>query len=66
MDVVTVDKASVVRCIKCGKHILEGIRGTYEGDKQCDRCGTNHHIKLGLTDFCITYDTIEYIEQVRE
>ena len=65
MDLITVDKASVIRCVNCGKHILDGIRGTYESDKQCEICGTKYHIKLDRTDYSITYDTTEYTEPER-
>lgn len=65
IETINIDKASVIRCVNCGNRILEGIRGHYEDDKQCERCGTKYHIKLDRTDYSITYDTSEYEELER-
>ena len=65
MEKVKLNKQSQLRCVCCGKKLLEGVYGKHTEDIQCDRCGTSHKVEMERIEMTILYDTTEYCELER-
>ena len=59
------DTLSMVRCVKCGRYILDRIKGRYKGEVVCKRCNTRFFIDMDRVDMTIEYDDRYYVELER-